>query len=120
MRVLAATAALACLVLTATSPGQDKKDEPKSGKVIVIKITKDRKYIQEGAKEQKPVVVKVGQTVRWQNEDNTTHSATSDLEATKDESLFDTGDIKAKGKKNDHVDITFDKKLWDAAAKALK
>src|SRR5262245_42966468 len=109
MRALTLTAGLAWLLLTAASPGQDRKEGPKGGKVIVIKITKEREYIEEGAKAQKPVIVKVGQTVRWQNEDSVKHTATSDLETKADEPLFDTEDIAAKGKKKDRVEITFDK-----------
>ena len=124
MRVLTLMLTLAAgsawLLLTAASPAQDKKEGPKGGKVIVIKITKEREYIEEGAKAQKPVIVKVGQTVRWQNEDSVKHTATSDLESKPDEPLFDTEDIAAKGKKKDRVEITFDKEKWDAAAKALK
>jgi len=120
MRVLSLTMAFAWLALTAVSQGGDKKEGSKGGKVIVIKINKDRQYIEEGAKSQKPVIVKVGQTVRWQNDDSVKHTATSDLEVKTDEPLFDTGDIAAKGKKKDHMEITFDKEKWDAAAKLLK
>lgn len=100
--------ALAFLFLTAALPAQDKNGGQGEAKPITINI-QEYKYIKEGDTEQKPVVVKVGQTVIWKNSDEVKHTATSKTE--KDgKPLFDTGKIAA----DKTAKIIFDQKLFAA------
>jgi plastocyanin len=101
-----ASVSWAALLVAGENAGQAK-----GGDTIVILIDAKMRYIKEGDKEQKPVTVKVGQTVVWKNTDACdTHTATS--VAKKDgKPIFDTDDIES-GKS---AKIVFDQKLFEAA-----
>jgi plastocyanin len=100
------------LLTTLAHTSQDKTTK-EAADVIVITITPTSagKYIKEGDKAQKPVIVKIGQTVIWKNTDlDMEHTATSVLK--KDgKPVFDTGAIDT-GKM---AKIIFDQKLFENA-----
>ena len=103
-------AAIALLTVNFSFHAGDKQTK-KVEAVVVINIEgkgENAKYIKEGDKKQQPVVVIVGQTVRWQNKSNVTHTATEGI-PDKGKPVFDTGNIK-KGK---NADILFDQKLFE-------
>jgi plastocyanin len=101
---------LPCLLLASALPAEEKPGGKKGEGAIVILITAEMKYIKEGDKVQKPITVKVGETVVWKNTDPCeAHTATSKLK--KDgKPVFDTGDI-AAGKS---AKIVFDRKLFES------
>jgi plastocyanin len=107
-------AALCVLILSSTFYAQERSaDAKKDEGIVVINITGKggkSKFIKESDEEQKPVVVLVGQTVRWQNKSDVTHTATEGKPGT-DKYLFDTDDIK-KGKS---AEVRFDQKLFERA-----
>jgi plastocyanin len=82
-----------------------------AGDTVVINIDDEMQYIKQGEKKQNPVVVKVGQTVVWQNKDELDeHTATHKVEKG-GKPLFDTGKI-PPGKS---AKVVFDQKLYDSA-----
>jgi plastocyanin len=74
----------------------------------------DAQFVEDGKTKQLNVVVNVGDTVRWKNNSDRTHTATSDVNVTVGNPLFDTKNIAA----GDSVIVTFDQALYDAAVKA--
>ncbi len=109
----ASALALATLAGVAVSPAAPQRQTKAAGEKVVINITAGgakAKYVKEGEKEQKPVVVTVGQTVVWKNTDDDTHTAThKPKEGGK--ALFDTGEIDGGKSK----EVVFDQKLFEAA-----
>ena len=98
-------------VLLALAASAARADE----KVIVITGNgTDAQYIEDGKTKQLNVVVTVGDTVRWKNNGDRTHTGTSDVNATANTPLFDTSNVAAGAT----VSITFDQALYDAAVKA--
>jgi subtilisin family serine protease len=96
----------------ASSSAQDKK---KAGDVVVINIVGDgpaAKYIEEGKAKQEPVMVVVGQKVRWNNQGDRKHTARHKPANATDPRLFDTGQIK-KGEAS--KDILLDEALFKKA-----
>jgi plastocyanin len=97
-----------------TADDTDKND------VIVINIGgggaggegTQAKYIRAGDSSQKPVEVRVGQTVRWVNKDDHGHTATSSNKGRDDKPLFDTGELDKKDAKKD---IKFDASIFRQA-----
>jgi plastocyanin len=71
-------------------------------------------FIEDGKDKQLNVVVNVGDTVRWKNGGDRTHTATSDVSVSSGNPLFDTMNIAA----GNSVTVTFDQALYDAAVKA--
>ena len=73
-------------------------------------------FLQDGMPPQLNVVIAVGDTVKWVNEDTlgTAHTATSDV-SVDGRKLFDTDRIAAPGS---HV-IEFNQALYDKAARAI-
>jgi plastocyanin len=89
-------------------------DDKASGEIIVINITGDgpnAKYIRDGDTQEKPVVVNVGQTVKWVNNGDLQHSATSFTQNQSGHPIFDTNLIDPMQSK----EIKFDSKLFTSA-----
>jgi plastocyanin len=87
-------------------------DEPRD-QAIVINIVGPAgkaKYIKEGEKEEKPVDVNVGQTVRWVNKGTMEHSVTSFLKKD-DKPVFNTGLFNPE----DQREIKFDRDIYTKA-----
>ncbi len=96
MNARLASTALLVIGLGALSFGQAAapNDERTSDDTIVINITGNgygAKYLQDGESTEKPVLVKVGQTVKWVNKGNLEHSATSFMQDKSSKPVFDTG-----------------------------
>ena len=98
----------AFLALALLTGAEDKKDKD----VVIIEITKQKKYVKKGDDAQKDVEVTVGQSVRWVNKHDETHTATCKLKGKDDKPLFDTGDLD-EGKSS--KDVVFDQKTYEAA-----
>src|SRR5438045_515822 len=104
---------LAVLAAAPAAPAGDKdkpKQDPNEVLIVITGPGGDAKYIKDGDKEQKDVVVTVGQKVTWRNDGNKAHTATSTKQVG-GKPLFNTDTLKAKESKT----ITFDQKLFDDA-----
>ena len=98
----------------AATAEEKKENADKDGVVIHIVASDDDtwNYIRKGDDEQKPAIVLVGQTVRWQNDDeDMDHTATSKLKGKDGKPFFDTKKIESKKSK----EIVFDEALFKAA-----
>ena len=114
--MIAMTSRLAALLITLSifvgvvvAHADEKTKDPD----IVINITgpgAGAKYIKDGDAEEKEVIVKVGQTVRWVNKGTVSHTATSFLKA-ENKPVFDTDVIDA----DDSADVKFDGALFTKA-----
>lgn len=116
MRFLMRGAAMwAATVLFVLAAGADDKKKDAADEVV-INITGNggkAKYIKAGDTAAKDVTVVVGQTVKWVNKGNKTHTATSSLKVG-DKAVFDTGDLRA----NASGSVTFDEQKYkDAGGK---
>ncbi len=102
--------ALACclmfLIGAVQAMGEGKEVRP--DKVIQIKGASG--FVEDGKEKSGEVAVVVGQTVRWQNEDDAPQTVTSDLKVN-DKPIFDTGELKPGQRK----DIPFDINLYEKA-----
>ena len=103
--------ALAVLTIGRSVEGNDEKT---SNDTIVINITGTgprAKYVRDGDTEEKPVLVQVGQTVKWVNNGNLQHSATSFMQNKSGNPIFDTDLIEPTHSK----EIKFDSALFTSA-----
>jgi hypothetical protein len=84
---------------------------------VTINITGDRQFVVDGQTQQFPVVVGIGQSIRWINKDAAPHTATSDINKSGSAgvAVFATGQI-AAGQAS--VDITITQGIYDEVRQA--
>ena len=113
-RLISSSLALFSVLLLVTDARSDEVED-----TVLIHITgrgTRADYILHGESEEKPVHVRVGQTVRWANDGGTTtaHTATSIARDADGARLFNTGRLDV----GEQADVLFDQDLYDLAGGA--
>ena len=103
----------ATISILAAAAAENKKADDDAVVIHIASADDDTwKYVKQGDDEQKPVTLFVGQTVRWQNDDeDMEHTATSKLKGKDGKRIFDTKKINSKGSK----EIVFNEALFKSA-----
>ena len=103
---------LGTISIFAAAAADNKKAADDAVVIHIVSADDTWKYVKQGDDEQKPVTLFVGQTVRWQNDDeDMEHTATSKLKGKDGKRIFDTKKINSKRSK----EIVFDEALFKSA-----